>query len=324
MNPWLNSTDLIASIKRRAFIPIDQVTFTEQQLLDFANEEMQQNALPMVMELHEEYLTATASVSVSAGVDTYDIPYRAVGNKLRYLKYCTTAPATGTFFNMVRVDPKDSQLYGTSNTNNSFTKYFYAQNSSVILTSIPNSDAGALVFSYYERPGSLVLQDRVASVTGISVSGTNTVLACSSMPANIAPLTQVDFLQTLPGHKTYKTDYTLPAGCIDSVALTITIPTADIPTGFRVGDNVCTATEAFIPQIPTELHSILAQMVAVKCLEALGDQQGMQSAEAKLQQMKSNVGDLIDNRIESSPIKINTQSSPLKSNRWYRWFRSGF
>lgn len=324
MNPWLNSTDLIASIKRRAFIPIDQVTFTEQQLLDFANEEMQQNALPMVMELHEEYLTATAAIAISANVASYDIPPRAIGNKLRYLKYCTQTPATGTFFSMVRIDPKDSQLYGINGGNDSFAKFFYAQNTSVVLTSAPSVSGGSLIASYYERPGSLVLEERVASITGISVSGSNTILACSSMPSNIAPSSQVDFLQTLPGHKTYYKDYTLPGGCIDSVAQTITLPTADIPSGFRVGDVVCTATEAFVPQIPTELHSILAQMVAVKCLEALGDTQGMQTAEAKLQQMKSNVGDLIDNRIESSPIKVNNQNSPLRSNRWSRWFRSGF
>jgi hypothetical protein len=71
------------------------------------------------------------------------------------------------------------------------------------------------------------------------------------------------------------------------------------------------AQECFIPQIPQELHSMLAQRVSCRCLEALGDMQKLQMANAKLQEMEKRTDNLIDNRAESSPQKVVNSKGPL-------------
>lgn len=321
---WLNSTDLIDSVKRRAFIPIDQRTFSEQQILDFANEETQQNILPMIFQFHEEYLTTTAVVAITSNVQEYDVPYRAVGGKLRDLSLLDGTQPTGNLCQLVRIDPQDQVFYGGSFNSGGISRFYYMQNNSVMLSGVPTTNIGSLVFTYYQKPGMLVTEDRVATVTAMSITGTDTILSLDQVPDNITEGSLVDFLQTLPGHKTYETDYLIPFGSINNTALTITLPTADLPSQFKVRDYICTSQEAFIPQVPDELHSILAQMVAIKCLEALGDLQGMQAADGKLQQMKSVVGSLIDNRVESSPERIMNTNSLLSRSRFFRFFRSGF
>jgi hypothetical protein len=85
-----------------------------------------------------------------------------------------------------------------------------------------------------------------------------------------------------------------------------------IPARLNVNDVIALPEETTIPQIPIELHSMLAQRASMRCLEALGDTAGLQAAAAKLVDMESKTGALIDNRVESAPIKISPRHTPIK------------
>ena len=84
----------------------------------------------------------------------------------------------------------------------------------------------------------------------------------------------------------------------------IVISNDDVPIRLAVGDYVCQAEEAPFAQIPAELHSMLAQRVACRCLEALNDTQGLAVANAKLQEMETRASTMIQSRVESAPIKV--------------------
>jgi hypothetical protein len=60
---------------------------------------------------------------------------------------------------------------------------------------------------------------------------------------------------------------------------------------------------------------MLVQRVVCRCLEALGDTQGLANAKEKLAEMISKMGNLIDNRVESAPQKIFNKGSPLRVSR---------
>ena len=62
MSSYLNSTALIASIKQRAMVPESQVTFTQQDFLNFANEEMQIGLVPAILQFHEEFLVVETEI----------------------------------------------------------------------------------------------------------------------------------------------------------------------------------------------------------------------------------------------------------------------
>jgi hypothetical protein len=119
-------------------------------------------------------------------------------------------------------------------------------------------------------------------------------------------------------------DYTLPTGSVDQVAQTYTLPTTALPADFKVGDYISLAGECFIPQVPDEMHPILAQMVVTKIMEAIGDTDGFQIAQAKLQEMLKLIDNLIDDRTEGNPLKAYNKTSPLRLSRRFRNFRIGY
>lgn len=165
--------------------------------------------------------------------------------------------------------------------------------------------------------GIVTITDTSRIESSVSGSGFTTydsvVLSCDNIPDNIAVGTEIDFLQSKPGFKTYDYDFVLPTGSITNN--TITLATSDLPEAFRKNDYIATAGESIIPQIPVELHPMLVQRVVCRCLEALGDTQGLANAKEKLAEMINKMGNLIDNRVESAPQKIFNKGSPLRVSR---------
>jgi hypothetical protein len=64
---------------------------------------------------------------------------------------------------------------------------------------------------------------------------------------------------------------------------------------------------------------MLAQRIACRCLEALGDTAGLQIANTKLAEMELKGMSLIDSRVEGAPMKVNNRHSFLRQSR--RQFR---
>jgi hypothetical protein len=79
---------------------------------------------------------------------------------------------------------------------------------------------------------------------------------------------------------------------------------ADIPSELAVGDYVCLSDQSPVPQIPTTWFPFLASYTAASILESIGDVQGAQKIEAKIDRLKKNALNLIAPRIQnkSKPI----------------------
>jgi hypothetical protein len=107
---------------------------------------------------------------------------------------------------------------------------------------------------------------------------------------------------------------------VNSTLRTINFDPSDLPSGLVIGDQIAFAGESCIPQIPDELHSVLAQRVVCRIMEAQGDQAGLQAANGKLADMEARMGSLIDNRSDGNPQKVNNLRSPLR-NAKLRWWR---
>lgn len=92
----------------------------------------------------------------------------------------------------------------------------------------------------------------------------------------------------------------------------VTPGTITIPKKLNIDDVIALPEQTIIPQIPIELHAMLAQRCAMRCLEALNDISGLQAAQLKLQDMESKTAALINNRVESAPFKIVPRHSAIK------------
>jgi hypothetical protein len=390
MSSILNTTKLIASIKRRAMLPRSQETFTDSDFLDMATEEVNLGLMPFIMKAHEEALVYSIDIPLEADRKKYPIPSRAQGNKLRDVFLVDN---TDELYEMFRYN-LDEQSDFNSWTNSGNSRGFYLMNNEVVLVSPPQFSSQSLRMFFYLRPNSLVLPERSgtitqitnvaqvdnidpqsASISSISLSGivsstahgysngdkveiTGTdstpsadgtytisvidansfsieasfsvaattgasvrlvdcyVLSLSQVPKHFNQSIFYDLVQNISPNKI--TNYDLPCNSVDFVVKQVSIPVSSFSDAPVVGQYVTSAEETIVPNIPTELHPILAQRVAIACLEAMGDEQNKQSAERKLSQMELNGMTLIDNRTEGSQQKIKNRHSSLKQSSFYR------
>lgn len=313
MSSYLDSTDLIASVVRRAHIPESQVTFQDSDILAFANEEMQIGLVPSILQVHEEFLTKKYFIPLTAYQSTYEIPGRPIGNKLRNLFYIDNS---GNFKEMARILPENLVFYQLRSAINYPNTFYLEDNNIVLVPEISSGPPGKLVATIFERPNQLVTEDQVSTVTNIDlITG---IISVDQLPSTFSANDEYDFLQLGGAHKCYEIDVT-PLS-INTIQNTMTFLPSDIPQNtkyngtsiLKVGDMICLAGQCYIPQVPDELHPILAQRVACRIMEAQGDQAGLQAANQKLQEMEIKTGILIDNRTEGNPQKVNNLRGSLR------------
>jgi hypothetical protein len=158
--PFYTSNTLIEAVKRNISFPISQVTFDEDDILRFADEEMFLEQVPSILQYHEEYFVYNHNVSLVANVSKYDIPSRAIGMKLRDLFYLTTG---GQLVEMTRINPDDRSFMQTKGNTFPTPIYYYVENNQVVIVPQVNENViGSLVFSFYLRPNALVPDERAA------------------------------------------------------------------------------------------------------------------------------------------------------------------
>lgn len=395
--PWYTSDELIAAVKRKISFPISQVTFTEDDILEFANEEMAISQVPAVLSYHEEYFSFTTEHPLVNNRARYPIPDRAIGMKLRDVFY---KDSNGNLLEMTRVSQDDRAYFDRNVGTGEAIHKFYLEGNDLVLVPAPSTGAtGSLLFVYYLKPNQLVRDSRAAVITGfcedITVDnsavvagdtvtindqvftavastpsanefeiGANSIETATNLKNSILnngvlsnvsngtpftavvnltytdksttittnnssgfsfPSTQcvvfssipsgvfssgskIDFLKTGGGHRTYAIDVEIQSVSTE----TMEFLTTDIPDDLKVGDYVCLAHECIIPQIPSELHPGLAERTCARILSALGDSEGLNQVNSKIQEIQVREGNLIDNRVEGAPQKITARNSMLR------------
>lgn len=323
---YMTSSELVAAVKRKAAIPVNQNTFTEQDILDFANTEMKIGLVPTILDMHEEYYVTPELVALVSGQSNYGIPYRAIGGKLRDIKY---VDPSSNLVDMSRIAPEDKARWLlTFSSYTAYCRYFYLEGNNICLLSNANATPqGSLLMEFYMRPNDLVTEDRVATIRNIAWDFTNNLVTFTvdQIPTGFATSTLLDVMQTHPGHRTYSYDLTPVA--ISTTNKTIQFTASDLKTvrdnsyaAVVIGDYISFAGECIIPQCPSDLHDVLAQRVAARCLDALGDAQGLSNANVKLQEMEQKSLPLIDNRVEGTPKKIVNKRSLIRNSKLNRFW----
>ena len=389
--PYYTSDDLIAAVQRSINIPLYQLTYTDEDILAFATEELFLAQVPSIMQFHEEYFVYEQEVTLVASKSKYPIPSRAIGMKLRDVFF---KDANDNLIEMNKVNPDDKAHFQDKGSSSSEPVHYYLQNNSIVL--VPDVSAnvtGSLVYTYYLRPNSLVKNERAvicesfsknititngsivagdtitigsyvleadsdfaiggnASVTGtnivsaiaaladidlsatsssgvvivtyqdrdltfstsnstaFAISASTTINSSQALPSDMVDGMYVDFLQTEGGHNTYSMDVRLTSGSV--AADSITILDTSIPEDFVVGDYVCLAGESIIPQVPTDLHVLLAERTCARILSAQGDQAGLQNSNTKIQDYEQRQASVIDSRVDGSPTKVFNRHSLLR------------
>lgn len=301
----LTTTSLLTSIKRRAMVADNQNTFSDQDFIDLMNEEMMIGLVPSILQMKEEYFIFKTLVPLVANKNKYPVPERALANKVREVCYRdTTSKTLGNEYEMTRVaiDDRYTGLGNGTGVNDfsGFRRFYMLGSDLVIHPGVGASVTGSLAFYYYLRPNTLVKNANVASV--VSINRTTGEIALSSIPTGYSGEVEYDFIKAKSPHNILDIDISLTN--LNVTTKTITLAVADIPEDLEVGDYVPLAGQTCVPNIPTELHMVLAQRAAQRVLEALGDTEGLANATAKINEMEGKLSTMMTNRVEGSPRKV--------------------
>jgi len=288
--------DLIASVKRRALIPTAQSTFTTSDFIAIANEELQSYVVPLITSQREDYFVAHYDVTLSTASNEYRLPTRAIGQALREVSIVNSQSQLLNLARISREELAESPSAG-----------FYLDGN-VLMLAVTNpaqiTQMGqTLRMTYHQRPNTLVATTAVGTVATIG-AGTGTLTGTPSPSIGGA----VDLLRGRPGFECLDIDSTSVA--VSGAGFTFS---GALPSDFVAGDVIAASGQTNYPQIPVELHPLLAQRVAVKCLEAMGDKEQIDVAGGVLARMETDAVKLLAPRVAGSVERIINRESPFRS-----------
>lgn len=146
--PYYTSTTLIEAVQRRASVPINQSTFSDDDFLAFANEEIQTVMLPLILNMHEDYYSYPEVIPIISNTSRYTLPPRAVGQTLRDAFYIDNG---GNIRELTRLEEDDRAYYQNGGSNN-YVGFYFEGNQMVMSPPIQQGATGNLLLVYYFRP----------------------------------------------------------------------------------------------------------------------------------------------------------------------------
>jgi hypothetical protein len=215
-------------------MPIDQSTYTYNDIVTLMNQELQLGAVPSLIEVHEEYFTYKVTVPLVQNISIYPIPDRTMGMALRDLKY---SDAHGNFFDMSRIAPEDLAFFQNNTGINQVLGHYYLQGNNVVLTpQTMTNPTGYLNFFIYLRPNYLVRNDRATNILNfikyITITNDSSIVAGDEITIVTANQTPNPIVNTFIAVN--NSPQTITTASISTNNQTTTITTAyphNIPSG---------------------------------------------------------------------------------------------
>lgn len=301
----LTTSKLIDSVKQRAMLPTNDKTFSEADFIEILNEEMDTGIVPEVLKQHEEYYTVSEEFPFVDGKTRYRIPYRAIGSKLRDVAYIDGG---GNIYEMSRISLEEVSDY-EADSNFSLEEVFYVENNEIVFPKKTTS-GGTVRMYFHLRPNSLVTEDLVGKIIGIN--RTTGIITLAEFPSAFSNLPLMDFVSAQSPNRIEA--YDIQPLSVNATNKEVTFTTTDIPEYLKVGDYLCQQQETPVPQIPVEMHTMLAQKAAIYCLEALNDSEGLANAQRKMERMEKDIDTIINNRVEGAPKKIVNRKGTIRDS----------
>lgn len=298
--------ELISQIKRRGMIASTSSstnTLSTTDLLSFINDEIQTFMVPLIMSTREEFFVTYADQTIAAGTSAYEIPPRAIGAKLKNV----TVLNGSDYVPLERIEPE--AITRSPTTANGPPEGYYLQGNSVVLWPTP-SVSGTLRLYYFIRPNRCVV---AADCSAITTVGSTTVVV-STVGTNFGTsAAYYDFVKYKGAFECRAIDQ---SGTRSTTTLTFS---GGVPSNVVVGDYVALAGESPFPQIPIELHPLLAQRVVVRALEATSDP-SVPIHVAEADRMKQAALTMLTPRSEGSSRYVINRNAP-GFGRWTRFWR---
>lgn len=299
---------LLPMLRLLPLMPSVQALFTDSDLVNIMNFEMDSKIVPMMDNQAEEYGVYLFDIVYSNSITQYDMPIRAMGGKLRAVSF-VDPNSNEVRITRLRVEDIMSNVNATGLAINPALWGFYLQNNKVI-TYLSSVNGGSSAFPtlrlrYLRQPNTLVLSSACGEVTGIA----GNIVTVDNAPTTFTTASLYDLISNSPQmFVSYGDDLTATA-VVTGTSGTITF-TNPVPSTLKIGDWVCLAGQSPIPQIPWNPgFQLLLQLSAAKCLEIHGDTQGFNVAMSQASDMKNYFISLLTPRVDGNVIRLTTPNA---------------
>jgi hypothetical protein len=276
----VNTSEIISALKIKGSFPTSDDLFSDSDFLVLLNMTMKVAINPLVLKLNEEYFVQTKEYTIAVG-SSYRLPKRII--TIRDIKL---VDSSGNETDLNRCFEEDRAFHRSG--------YYIVRNSIELSSDITS---GTLRVKYFARPSELVLSTSAGQIESID-TGMNQVVV-GSAPATFVNGALIDLVQNESPYDLMSLDLALS----NVSGTTLTLPS--LPDGLAVGDWVTVANQSPVPLIPEELHPVLVQSALVDCLSSKKDK-ALEVEAAKLEQMKMDVVNMLDPRVNNASVKFRT------------------
>lgn len=291
------STDLLASVKRYAAVPISQVTFQNTDIYAFGDDSIRGKILPLVLKHMEEFYVFPYDYGVTSGTSKFAIPARAINSILRSVQIVSSTDPDSRV-NLDKLSIEDLYTGITGNVRYLIKKNgFYMEGNNVVLYPTPTQNLDILRLNIFIRPGQLVDPSACGLITSINTVAKT--ITCTAIPNTWTTSNLVDLVKSQPGF-----DCTAIDQVITNINSGVVTFSQALPTTLSVGDYVCLAGQSCVLQVPVELQPLLTQYVVVRVLSAQNHQTALKAAIAELEILEKNASLLLAPRVQGSPKRV--------------------
>lgn len=311
----IKTDKFLESVKRRVTVPANQALLSDAAILSLGDECVQLHLVPILMSAQQSYLVYHDTYPITADLDTYPIPYRAVGRGLRELKLSWDGTTTGVR-NLTYIEIEDRHRYAESGT----PVGYYFEGDKIVLVPTP-TDSTQLLLRWFEvAPNKLILPTAASVVLSVTPGVTTTDVVVDAVATDITVAAVVDFIEAKSGNTLLGMDKTVA----NIAGTTLTFAVADVPSSLAVGDYIALAGYSPVVQVPNEALLLLETLTARMILEAIGDFDGAGILKDREKELIDNFRKLIEPRNPGSPKKIVNQSGLLRGKGYAIYSRRSF
>ena len=306
----VTTTAFLAKVKSTALVPSHQVTYQDKDILDLANEEMDNLLIPLIMSLREEFLVTKTTIPMVVGEYVLPIPERAVGRTVRAIKM--TRNSSRYPEELTRATVSESYAF---NTDPGTPRYHYFEGDVIKINPVPDQVYGDYVIWWECRPSRLVVSTDVGIISSVTDT---TITVQQNLNSAITTDAVVDVVKVKPGYSNIYTDITVGSIStgIGPKVITLAGFSAGNPiTGVSVGDHVSLAFTSDIIQLPDEALVCLVQATALRMLQGLEQTEKYNITAQMLERNLDSLKKALTPRNEGSSIKVRPHSPSFGPGR---------
>jgi len=304
----MKTDKLIQKVRLGLSLPKVENRFSDDVILDLANDELQSSVLPWIFSLREDFLVSQVEYDLNVLQNGIDYPSFASGRTLKDIWF---SDDDQSFKPLQRIGLDQSWRYNDEIS--SRPAGFVLEGDKIKILPTPSLTASGKIRLYlHTLPNTLVSVSKGFIIQSFVDFET---ISLSSIPTFFQVGSKLDIISHVPdfGVKKRSLEITSINNGLKTVVLSGFSLDNPISDHVSLKDIVCLEGETIETPIPIEINQILIQSVMVRILESQNSPQQLSLALERFNRLKISLRDLLTPRAENRLLKFRPSYPFLKS-----------